>query len=60
MLVLNRKPGERIVVDNGRLVITLVNVRGEVARLGFTAEKEVEVDREEVWKQKQRKETAND
>lgn len=47
MLVLSRKKGESIVVDND-VVITIVEVRGDRVRLGIDAPKEVPVHRKEV------------
>lgn len=46
-LVLNRKRGERIVIDD-RIVIEVVECGGRVT-LAFTAPKDVRIDREEVW-----------
>ena len=48
MLVLSRKLGEEIVIDNGRVVMTVVEIgRGKV-RLGFTAARDVLIDRREI------------
>jgi carbon storage regulator len=49
MLVLSRKLGERVLVPQCSLAITVVAVEGNVIRLGFTAPSEVGVYREEVW-----------
>jgi carbon storage regulator len=47
MLVLSRKPGEEVVIgDNIRL--TVVAIRGNQVRLGFTAPPEVSIKREEL------------
>jgi carbon storage regulator CsrA len=54
MLVLSRKPGERIVVAEHELVVTVVAVKGKVVRLGFTAAEGVSVYREEVWQRQRR------
>jgi carbon storage regulator len=51
MLVLSRKVGERIVVPDCDLTITVVAVEGNKVRIGFSAPKEVAVFREEVWRQ---------
>lgn len=50
MLVLSRKPNERIVADvNGvKLVVTVVETRAGKVRLGFTAPPDVRIDRAEV------------
>jgi carbon storage regulator len=48
MLVLTRRVGEVIVIDND-IRITIASVRGERVRIGITAPKFVQVDREEVY-----------
>jgi carbon storage regulator len=54
MLILRRKIGERIVID-GRIEVTVLQVRGGKVRLGFSAPRDVRVMREEVL----RPESAN-
>ncbi len=49
MLVLSRKLGERIVVPDINMTVTVVAVEGTTVRLGFTAPSEVGVYREELW-----------
>jgi carbon storage regulator len=49
MLVLTRKLGEKIVIPTCGLTITVVAVKGEAVRLGFTAPPGVTIHREEVW-----------
>jgi carbon storage regulator len=49
MLVLSRKIGERIVVPDGELTITVLAVRGNTVRLGISAPADVNVYREELW-----------
>jgi carbon storage regulator len=49
MLVLSRKLNESIVINNGEIVITLVEVRGEKVRLGVEAPRHISVHRQEVW-----------
>lgn len=51
MLVLTRRIGETIVIDND-IRITVVSVRGERVRLGISAPKFVQVDREEVYERR--------
>ena len=47
MLVLCRRPGQEIVIgDNIR--VTIVSIRGNQVRLGFTAPHEVPIQREEL------------
>ena len=47
MLVLSRKPGESIKV-NENIIVTIVESRGDKVRLGIDAPKEVKVHRQEV------------
>jgi len=51
MLVLTRKPGQRIVIDGG-IVIEVVEAMAHRVRLGITAPPEVRVDREEIAKKR--------
>jgi len=51
MLVLSRKPGERIVVPHLELAVTVLAVEGKAVRLGIAAPEDVAVYREEVWLQ---------
>lgn len=48
MLVLARKPGESIKI-NDDVTITVVEIRGNVVRLGVEAPKEIPVHRREVY-----------
>ena len=48
MLVLTRKVGEQIVIGED-IRVTVVAIRGEKVRLGFTAPDEVPIHREEVY-----------
>lgn len=52
MLVLQRKRGESVKIALGGEVVTVtvVEIRdGEKVRIGFTADRKVEIHREEVW-----------
>lgn len=49
MLVLSRKIGERIVLPEMGVVLTVLDVRGGQIRLGISAPPEVAVYREELW-----------
>ncbi len=53
MLVLSRKKNESIVIDD-RIVITVVEIRGDKVRLGIEAPKDVPVHRDEVYQAIQR------
>ena len=47
MLVLSRRVGERLVIDD-RITVTVVEIRGGQIRLGIEAPREIPVWREEV------------
>ena len=49
MLVLSRKPGERILVPQYGVEIVVVAVNGNTVRLGVAAPDAVAVYREEIW-----------
>ncbi len=51
MLVLSRKCGEKIVISEEQIVITVLEVRGDRIRFGIDAPAHISVHREEVWKQ---------
>ncbi len=48
MLVLSRRPNESIVI-NDKIVITVIEIRGDKVRLGIEAPREVPVHRSEVY-----------
>jgi len=48
MLVLSRKKNESIVIDD-RIVVTVIEIRGDKVRLGIEAPREVSVHRSEVY-----------
>jgi carbon storage regulator len=50
MLVLSRKKDESIVID-GKIRITIVEIRGNNVRLGIEAPKDVSVHRKEVYEE---------
>jgi carbon storage regulator CsrA len=54
MLVLARRLGERIVVPQCGLTITVGAIRGNTVRLAVSAPAETEVYREEVWRRRRR------
>jgi carbon storage regulator len=48
MLILTRKAGESIVID-GRIVVTVSRLDGDVVKLGIEAPPEIAVHRQEVY-----------
>ena len=53
MLILSRKLNESIVID-GRIVVKVVRVEGDVVKLGINAPSDVPVHRQEVYEEIQR------
>ena len=52
MLVLTRKAGESVMIGDD-VVITVLEARGDVIRLGIQAPKDVRVHREEIYRELQ-------
>src|SRR3954451_14917558 len=52
MLVLTRRAGESVMIGDD-VVITVLEARGDVIRLGIKAPRDVQVHREEVWRELQ-------
>jgi len=61
MLILSRKPGESIVID-GRIIVRIMRLEGEVVKLGIDAPTDIPVHRQEVYDeiQKSNKEALTD
>lgn len=53
MLILSRKLNESIVID-GRIVVKIVRIDGEVVKVGIEAPKDVPVHRQEVYEEIQK------
>jgi carbon storage regulator len=53
VLVLTRRPSESVMIGDD-VVITVLDVRGDVVRLGIKAPRSVQVHREEVYRELQR------
>ncbi len=49
MLVLTRSQGERLVIDDGKVRIDVLEIKGNQVRLGITAPRSVSVHREEIY-----------
>jgi carbon storage regulator len=52
MLVLTRRAGESVMIGDD-IVITVLEARGDVIRLGIQAPRDVQVHREEVYRELQ-------
>ena len=52
MLVLTRRSGESVMIGND-VIITVLEARGDVIRLGIQAPRDVQVHREEVYRELQ-------
>jgi carbon storage regulator len=53
VLVLTRRAGESLMIGDD-VVITVLDVRGDVVRIGIKAPRSVQVHREEVYRELQR------
>ena len=58
MLVLSRRTGESVMVGHD-IVITVLEVRGDVVRVGISAPRSVQVHREEVYAELQQANRAS-
>jgi carbon storage regulator len=52
MLVLTRKAGESVIIGDD-VVVTVLEARGDVIRIGIQAPRDVQVHREEVYRELQ-------
>ncbi len=59
MLVLSRRRGERIVVDND-IFIEILEVQGDKVRIGIDAPRNMPIHREEVWLTIQKEKNGTD
>lgn len=50
MLVLTRSVGERLIINNGEIKLTILEVKGNQVRLGIDAPRHISVHREEIYK----------
>jgi carbon storage regulator len=53
VLVLSRRAGESVVIGDD-IVVTVLDVRGDVIRLGIRAPRSIQVHREEVYRELQK------
>lgn len=59
MLVLTRSVGERLIIGDGDIKLTILDVRGNQVRLGIDAPKDIAVHREEIYLRIQAEETGS-
>ena len=62
MLILTRRIGETIVIDDGRgelITATVLGVKGNQVRLGIGAPRDVEVHREEIYERIKRERSGD-
>ncbi len=52
MLVLTRRSGESVMIGD-EVVVTVLEVRGDVIRLGIRAPRDIQVHREEIYRELQ-------
>ncbi|OBZ07899.1 carbon storage regulator [Bacillus sp. FJAT-27264] len=48
MLVLTRKKGESIVIQND-IVVTVLSVEGDIVKIGISAPKDIDIYRKEIF-----------
>lgn len=54
MLLLSRKCGEKIVIPQLNIIVTVLEIRGDRIRLGITAPVNISVHREEICERRDR------
>lgn len=52
MLILSRKIGERVLIDDAAIQVKILDVKGNNVRIGFEAPKGMDIDREEIYAKK--------
>lgn len=52
MLVIKRRPGERVVIAGGAVVVELIECNNGFCRLGFAADQTIVIDRAEIHERK--------
>ncbi len=58
MLVLTRSVGERLIINDGEIKLSILEVKGNQVRLGIDAPRSVSVHREEIFKRIEQEEKA--
>lgn len=52
MLVLERKIGQKVVIDNGAIEVKVLRSEGDTIRLGFKAPQNIKINTEEIYLKK--------
>ncbi|AUH72827.1 MULTISPECIES: carbon storage regulator [Legionella] len=52
MLVLERKIGQKVVIDNGAIEVKVLKPHGDMIRLGFKAPQNMDINKEEIYLRK--------
>jgi carbon storage regulator len=52
MLVLTRKIGQQVLINDGSIQVKVLGINGNDIRIGFIAPQGIDIDREEIYLQK--------
>lgn len=52
MLVLRREKGQSVIIGNQVVEIVVIEVRGDKVRLGFKADRSIDINRREIYEEK--------
>lgn len=58
MLILLRRQGEQVILDKGKIEITVIGTKNDHILLGIKAPPEIGIDRKEIYERKQATEQA--
>ena len=59
MLILTRRTGESVMIGD-EVTVTILDIKGNQARIGITAPKDIAVHREEIYKKIQDEQESED
>jgi len=54
MLILTRRISESLIIGDKEIVISILGIKGNQVRIGIDAEKDTQIDREEIYLRKKR------
>lgn len=52
MLILTRRISESLIIGDKEIVISILGIKGNQVRIGIDAEKDTQIDREEIYLRK--------